>query len=436
MFTQATREKTFLKAAFAGPAGSGKSYTMLRLLHAMQARGLGKRIAIIETEAGKIKKYVGYRVDDHLWAFDLAVLTSFGPQEYIAALESAVRAGYDLVGIDSLSHEWQGSGGALELADKFGEAKRNQFAGWKDVTPMHNKFVEAILRVPAHVVATCRLKMDYVLAEVEKNGKTSTQPRKVGMAPIQRNGLEYEFEIFCSMDESHVLRVEKTICPAIDQATCVKPDEKFFAPVLDWLTTGDEIHADRYTTFTVPPEELASVVGRLRDAGCSVDAEKDWILKQFGVRELAHLSREQFARWMTRVEMVVNAATQGASTTPAPAPAAPVATQTQTPTPPVATTPAAAPTTANGNGHTSRPMKSLSGDARTDCMQLWEEYAHLSGWGADEKASAFKMGVLAHFGVENARDLRPDQFVTLKEKLIDRVKSLYTERGLAGAVPF
>jgi hypothetical protein len=435
LFTPATREKTFLKACFAGPAGSGKSFTSLRLAHAMQAVGLGKRIAVIESEAGKIKKYAGYVVDDRKWAFDAAVLTSFGPQEYIAAIEEAVRAGYDLIVIDSLSHEWQGAGGALEMVDRLSE--RNKFTAWKDVTPLHTRFIESILRAPAHVIATVRLKMGYVLVEETKDGKTSKVPRKVGMEPIQRNGLEYEFEIFCSLDESHILRVEKTICPTIDGKTCIEPGEAFFRPVFDWLSTGEEVRTERYESFTVPPEELVAVVGELGAARCSLDVEKEWILQNFGVRELGHLSRSQFAKWKTvRVPMVIAAANRGLPT------AAPVAVAPTSPTPatvsqqPSTIAPVSQPSPATAPNGSAGRTPSLSGEPKTDCIQLWEELCNLKQWSRPDVEKNFKLAILDPLKVAHARDIRTDQWIELRERMTNVVRKLYEERGLAGASPF
>src|SRR5574343_53838 len=175
-FRPATRQKVRLRMAIDGPSGSGKTFTALRAATALAGdRG---RIAIINTESGAVEKYLGLSPDGTPWQFDVAYLPDFSPTTYTQAILAAGREGYDVLIVDSLSHAWAGEGGALELKDKKGG---NSFTAWKDITPMHNRLIEAILKSPCHVIATMRSKTEYILEEeVGTDGRKKSVPKKVG----------------------------------------------------------------------------------------------------------------------------------------------------------------------------------------------------------------------------------------------------------------
>ena len=240
LFKPATRHKLRLRMAIDGPSGSGKTFTGLRFGNALAAHEK-RRIAVISTESGAVEKYLGLTPDGEPWAFDVAYLPDFAPTSYTSAILAAGREGYDVLLVDSLSHAWEGEGGALELVDKKGG---NRYTAWKDVTPMHRRMVEALLRSPCHVICTMRSKTAHVL-EADKDGKQV--PRKIGMEPIQRPGMEYEFDVYASMDWTHTLAVSKTRCPDIDGQIVVKPGAAWIEPLVRWLNEGSEAPAGFYT---------------------------------------------------------------------------------------------------------------------------------------------------------------------------------------------
>jgi hypothetical protein len=84
--------------------------------------------------------------------------------------------------------------------------KGNYYAAWRTAAPKHRKMIDAILRSDMHVITTMRSKMEYILEE-GSNGKSS--PRKIGLAPGQRSGTEYEFTWVIDMDLDHVAAVNK-----------------------------------------------------------------------------------------------------------------------------------------------------------------------------------------------------------------------------------
>ena len=198
-FQKATRHQAKLRLVLTGPSGSGKTYSAL-----LVAQGLvpGGRIALLDTERGSGELYA------HLADYDVATLTPpYSPERYIALIREAERAGYDLLIIDSLSQTWTGQGGVLDLHEKAATAARgNTWAAWRDVTPAHNALVETMLGANLHLMATLRTKTAYEVTE--ENGKK--KPVKVGLAPVQREGIEYEFTLVFDLTvEGHVATATK-----------------------------------------------------------------------------------------------------------------------------------------------------------------------------------------------------------------------------------
>lgn len=242
VFQKATRKQVRLRMALDGPPGAGKTFTALRFATAL-TKHFGGRIAIINTESGAVEKYLGMAPDGIPFDFDMVTLEEFAPTSYTTAIQAAGREGYTVVIIDSLSHAWEGEGGALDQVDK--KSEKNKFTAWKDVTPQHRGMIEAMLRSPCHVIGTMRTKVEHVLEEDERGKKV---PRKVGMKPVQREGMEYEFDIVADLDELHLLKVSKSRCPEIDNLRVVKPGAAFLDPVIRWMTDGSDIDPSYFAT--------------------------------------------------------------------------------------------------------------------------------------------------------------------------------------------
>jgi len=186
---QAERKRAKIKLGLQGPSGSGKTYSSLLL-----AGGLTndlKKVVIIDTENGSADLYA------HLGKYKVLRLTKpFTPERYIEALDTCEKAGMNVIILDSISHEWDGTGGILET---HGNMTGNSFTNWNRLTPRHNAFVQKILQSSCHVIATIRSKQDYVLSE--KNGKYV--PEKVGLKGVTREGMDYEFTIMLDLDIKH-----------------------------------------------------------------------------------------------------------------------------------------------------------------------------------------------------------------------------------------
>jgi hypothetical protein len=197
------------------------------------ASGLGSKTLVIDTENRSADLY------SHLTEYDVLTLNApFSPERYIAAIKQGEKAGYDTIIIDSLSHAWVGSGGTLE---KHGNAtakdpRGNSYAAWREVTPAHNGLVDAILQSPCHIIATMRAKTEYV-QDKDENGKTTI--RKVGLSPVMRDGIEYEFTVFLDMDQKHNAFVSKTRIDSFDGKVFV-PTKDTGAELLAWLNDGTD----------------------------------------------------------------------------------------------------------------------------------------------------------------------------------------------------
>lgn len=226
-FKKATKAAAKLRLGLIGPAGSGKTYTALRV-----AKGLGGKIAVIDTERGSASLYAGERGIE----FDAIELDSYGVERFIEGIKDAVEGGYNVLVIDSLSHAWAGKGGILEFVDNAG--KRNQgggnFGAWREATPRHNQLVDAILGAPLHIICTLRSKVEYVVENV--GGRN--QVRKVGLQPVQRDGLEYEFTVVGDVTQEHDLVVTKTRAAFLKDAVIREAGEDLGKQLAAWLSDG------------------------------------------------------------------------------------------------------------------------------------------------------------------------------------------------------
>lgn len=227
MFKKASKTQSRLRLALIGPSGSGKTYSAIGI-----AAGLGKRIAVIDTERGSASKYAG------VFAFDTLQLETFHPQRYIDAIAEAEQSGYDVLVIDSLSHAWIGKDGALDLVDAAARRSKtgNSFNAWRDVTPLHNAMIDAILRSKCHIIITLRTKTEYVVEKDEKTGRSV--PRKVGLAPVQRDGVEYEMDVVGELDLENNLSITKSRCPELSGTVTRRPGVDFGKTLATWLSDG------------------------------------------------------------------------------------------------------------------------------------------------------------------------------------------------------
>lgn len=225
LFKKAVKTSAKLRLAIAGPSGSGKTYTSLAIATALAG---GKPIALVDTEHGSASKYAG------IFTFDVAEMhPPFHPDKFIAALNEAQQAGYACIILDSISHAWAGTGGVLDLVDEAAKRSKsgNTYMAWKEGTPVQNRMIDAIVQSGLHVIVTMRSKTEYILDD-------RNSPKKVGMAPVQRDQFEYEFDVVFDMDNQNNAIVSKTRCPALTGRVFAKPGENVAGLLRDWLSDG------------------------------------------------------------------------------------------------------------------------------------------------------------------------------------------------------
>lgn len=224
---RAERKKAKLRLGIAAPSGAGKTYSSLLL-----SFGMGGKVGLIDTEHGSGDLYA------HLGDYDIiSIEAPYTVPKYLQAIKAFEAAGYSTIIIDSLSHAWAGDGGLLDKQGKIADSgKANGFAAWRTITPEHNALVEAMLRSPCHIIATMRAKQEYVL---ETNDKGKQTPKKVGLAPVQRDGMEYEFTVMLDIDMNHVASASKDRTSLFD-GQFFKISEGTGKKLLDWLESGSE----------------------------------------------------------------------------------------------------------------------------------------------------------------------------------------------------
>lgn len=227
-FEKAIRMKAKLRLALTGPSGSGKTYGALLI-----AQGIGGKIAVIDTEKGSASLYA------HMAEFDVLELDPpYTPERFVEAVQAAEGAGYNVLIVDSITHEWSGVGGCLELVDQIANAKYrgNSWSAWNEITPRHRAFLDALMRSPMHIIATARSKTE--TAQTEQNGKKKVV--KLGMKAEQRDGLEYEFTtVLDIVHEGHFAVASKDrtgLFGGDPQPISVETGKT----LLDWLESGAE----------------------------------------------------------------------------------------------------------------------------------------------------------------------------------------------------
>lgn len=189
-FTKAVRKAAKLKLAITGPSGSGKTTGALKL-----ARGLvgpkGK-IAVIDTENRSASLY------SDLTDFDVLNLEApFEHKKFSEAIQAAQECGYDCVIIDSASHLWEA---ILAYKDKLDRRGGNSYINWAEAGAKFKEVIDCLLGANLHVISCLRSKMEH---SIEKDDRGKTTIRKVGMAPIMRDGIEYEFTVVLDLDMQH-----------------------------------------------------------------------------------------------------------------------------------------------------------------------------------------------------------------------------------------
>ena len=251
VFQKAVKTKRKLRLLITGPSGSVK--TMGALILAKQfAKRYDSRIAFIDTEHGKSTLY------SSMFDYDILEMSEpFTPEKYIENMVAAVNGGYKVIVVDSLSHEWIGTGGLLETHANMG----GKFQDWKPLTPRHRKFLDALISVDAHLICTGRSKTEYAM-DSSGNGKITIT--KMGTKVEQREGLEFEFDTVFKGNMQHIVEVDTDHTGLFD-GFAEKLTEKTADKLIAWLDEG--IDVKRPTQEEELANDVKDLVSRMQVAG-------------------------------------------------------------------------------------------------------------------------------------------------------------------------
>lgn len=319
-FQKAVKRQEKLRLALDGPPGGGKTMTALIVATSLAAKE-GGRVAVVDSERSSARKYA------NLFDFDHLTLPDKDPQTYTDAIKAAIEAEYAAIIVDSLSHAWEGT---LDLKDKVTRrsATKDGFGAWREVTPIHEELVDTMLRAPAHVIVTMRTKMAH---DYEKDDDGKLQVKKLGLKPVQRDGVDYEFDVVGDLDQENTLVISKTRCPELRGQIIRFPGASFAETLWTWLQDGEP---------PVAPEDLEWIKTTIRSIEDPEDRRvtAEMATDLFGkADELTAGKIPEFRTWLTeRVEALRNVAADSSGYTDQDADHEPVPPSTTEPSPPSA----------------------------------------------------------------------------------------------------
>ena len=237
VFETVTRAKSKARIAITGSSGSGKTVSALYLAYGIT--GDWKRVALIDTEHERARFYAN-REDLNIGEFLYASMSApYSPEKYIDYVRSAAAAvGEDgVVIVDSFSHAWDNEGGVLDIKSQIAQQRgKNDYTAWDEAGKIQNNLVNTILSVNCHTIVTLRAKMAYAM-EVNERGKTV--PVKIGLAPVQRDNTEYEFDIVFQLERNHTAVLSKDTTFLDGWSGVITPE--LGAQLGEWLNKGTEL---------------------------------------------------------------------------------------------------------------------------------------------------------------------------------------------------
>lgn len=224
---KAERKKAKIRLGLSGASGFGKTYSALLIAKGLV--GSWEKVAIIDTEHGSGELYAD------LGEYNVISLNPpYSPERYIEAIKACESAGMECIIIDSITHEWDGPGGCLEILDKLG----GKYQDWAKITPRHNNFINAILTSKAHIITTVRRKQDYEMTK-DNNGKIKVE--KAGTKEVTREGFEYELTVNLEItNDRHLVRASKDRTGLFMDKPEFIPTEQTGKMIRDWCETGSE----------------------------------------------------------------------------------------------------------------------------------------------------------------------------------------------------
>jgi hypothetical protein len=291
---KAERKKAKLRLGISAPSGAGKTYSSLLIAYGIT--GDWSKVGLIDTENGSGDLYA------HLGDYSVIPIEApYSPDKYIQAITLFENNGFEVIIVDSLTHAWAGEGGILDIQSAVTAASKsgNSYTAWREVTPKHNALVNAILKSKCHMIATMRAKTDYVQ---EKNEKGFTEIKKVGLAPIQRDGMEYEFTVMMDVSITHVASASKDRTSLFD-GQFFKLGIETGKQLSEWLETGTEFATE---------ESISEIHGYWSQLGYKEELLNAQCKKKFGT-ELIGITEPQALEFIESMkEMAIKQAAEKA----------------------------------------------------------------------------------------------------------------------------
>ena len=248
---QATRTGVVPLIGLYSESGCGKTYGALLLSRGIA--GPDGQIVMIDTETGRGSLYAdvipgGYQVLD--------LEPPFSPQRYREAITAAVATKPAALIIDSMSHEWEGAGGVLDMAGENEEKSgKPGLHCWKVPKLEHGRLMLDLLRCPVPVVVCVRAKHKSKQQKNPKTGKTEIVKDDY-TSPIQSAEFIFEMTAHAELLQDHTVRVTK--CSHPDLRKCFPADGKGMIEfshgeaVAEWCGGGNA--APTKTEPAKPPE--------------------------------------------------------------------------------------------------------------------------------------------------------------------------------------
>ncbi|MEO6069303.1 MAG: AAA family ATPase [Chitinophagaceae bacterium] len=230
MLRKATRQKAKIRLGLSAVSGGGKTYSALTIAKGLA--GSWDKVAIIDSENFSADLYA------NLGDYNVLPLSApFSPEKYIEAIKECEKAEMEVIIIDSITHEWDGKGGCLEIVESLG----GKYQDWAKVTPRHQAFIDAIVQSPCHIITTVRRKQDY---EMVKDGNGKVKVEKGGLREITREGFEYELTINLEMNTAHMATASKDRSGLFMGKVAFVPTEQTGELIKNWCDQGEELSTE------------------------------------------------------------------------------------------------------------------------------------------------------------------------------------------------
>lgn len=228
---KATRQKARIRLGLSAVSGGGKTYSAILIAKGLCAGDLSK-VVVIDTENNSADLYA------HLGDYNvLPMQAPYSPERYIEAIHYCESEGMEVIIIDSITHEWDGPGGCLEIYEKMG----GKYQDWAKITPRHQAFIKAIVSSPAHVITTVRRKQDY---EMTKDSSGRMKVEKAGLKEVTREGFEYELTVNLELDMYHNASASKDRTGLFAGKPAFVPSEETGQTISEWANTGLDVQAE------------------------------------------------------------------------------------------------------------------------------------------------------------------------------------------------